>query len=383
VKKVYKSVYLILIYYLLFNGDLLTYLIECLKSLVFETLESRQIQIRSASDNTCRWLYDLPTFQNWYDRKPGFENSMLWIKGKPGCGKSVLVKSLMETINRDRVLVGSGLVSEVLGSADAVGSFFFHARRRRTYEYDAKGLYRTLVYQLFKQDPFLRERVLAAYELKTRTGEEWQDHELENLFVETYLGDEVNLPLKRVFIFVDAVDECLPRSWYSVVRCLSKLAQKTEFNVCLSSRYYPNIPAPNIIEVIVEDHNRPDILHYVQSELSLACPYRDMMVQAISNKASGLFQWVSIVLPLLNEAIDNGEPSPVVSKILEDVPGELGNLYNTLLKTLSNEQQEKALLIAQWILFAGRPLTLADLHYALALCPCIYRSLQDVWVRAT
>jgi hypothetical protein len=122
----------------------------------------------------------------------------------------------------------------------------------------------------------------------------------------------------------------------------------------------------NSLKVVVEDHNWPDIQQYVQDELSITCPDRATMVGAISNKARGVFQWVSVVLPILNLNIDNGEPLSVILKRLDGVPPELSDLYAKLFENLTPEEHQNAGIIILWLLFAQRPLTLADLRYGLA-----------------
>jgi hypothetical protein len=289
---------------------------------------------------------------------------MLWIKGKPGSGKSVLMKSLVQRVQRERKSSGNGLVADVVHGR-AVAAFFFRGRQNRYYETRPAGLYRTLVYQLFKQDPYLRRRLLLEYELR-KAEEPWRDDEVEDLFVDVYLRGEVNIPLKSAFIFVDAVDECHEDSVRSVVNLLSKLAEKTNFNICLSSRHYPHISAPNCVEIIVEKHNSADILHYIRSTLSGAFPNRDSVVRTISNKAAGVFLWVEIVLELLNRKIDNGEPAAATLRTLDAIPSRIEDLYQTLLLELNTEDQKTAVKIFQWVLLAAEPLTLAGLRYALA-----------------
>ncbi|KAH1912671.1 hypothetical protein KXV48_001139, partial [Aspergillus fumigatus] len=64
-----------------------------LNSLRFEQMDSRKSTIRTALAKTCRWFLSHPDYQAWLDpqnltRHHGF----LWISGKPGAGKSTIMK---------------------------------------------------------------------------------------------------------------------------------------------------------------------------------------------------------------------------------------------------------------------------------------------------
>ncbi len=45
-----------------------------------------------AYDQTCGWIAKHDGYQKWLEQRKGF----FWIKGKPGCGKSTLVKYLSQ-----------------------------------------------------------------------------------------------------------------------------------------------------------------------------------------------------------------------------------------------------------------------------------------------
>jgi type II secretory ATPase GspE/PulE/Tfp pilus assembly ATPase PilB-like protein len=56
----------------------------------------RQKNIRVALDNTCNWLFSTMEYRDWLDRRNIAEHhGLLWIKGKPGAGKSTLMKEAL------------------------------------------------------------------------------------------------------------------------------------------------------------------------------------------------------------------------------------------------------------------------------------------------
>src|SRR5437764_519812 len=79
---------------------------ECLKSLFFDALESRQEHITPASDNTFEWIWSNRSlrFTEWLKSGHG----AYWISGKPGSGKSTLMKFLSES-PRVRTIIAPSL----------------------------------------------------------------------------------------------------------------------------------------------------------------------------------------------------------------------------------------------------------------------------------
>ena len=54
-------------------------------------------------------------------------------------------------------------------------------------------------------------------------------------------------------------------------------------------------------------------------------------------------------------------------KRLQDLPRELNDLYRNLLESLPEERKSKSLHLMQWVLFALKPLTIAELRYAMVI----------------
>lgn len=109
-----------------------------LDSLRFGQVDARQITIKNAYDNTCKWLLKKSEYLDWLDpTKLGEHHGFLWIKGKPRAGKSTLMKFILanarETI-KDRIVI----------------SFFFNARGEDL-EKSIIGTYRSLFLQLLEQ----------------------------------------------------------------------------------------------------------------------------------------------------------------------------------------------------------------------------------------
>ena len=65
---------------------------DCLESLQFAEVDFYIERIPAASPGTNQWLWNNPTLQAWRQANSG----ILWIQGKPGSGKSVLARTIVE-----------------------------------------------------------------------------------------------------------------------------------------------------------------------------------------------------------------------------------------------------------------------------------------------
>lgn len=64
-----------------------------LKGLSFKEMNSRRANIERSHAKTCEWFLDHPIYRDWLDPdKMADHHGFLWIKGKPGVGKSTIMK---------------------------------------------------------------------------------------------------------------------------------------------------------------------------------------------------------------------------------------------------------------------------------------------------
>jgi hypothetical protein len=72
-----------------------------MEALAFDQMDTRLQTISTAHAKTCQWLFAREEYKTWRD--PGalhVHNGFFWIKGKPGAGKSTLMKSALRGMAR-------------------------------------------------------------------------------------------------------------------------------------------------------------------------------------------------------------------------------------------------------------------------------------------
>jgi len=78
---------------------------DCLRSLCFPSIDARRDDVESVQEDTSDWLFKTAQFQQWQDRKDlPSHNGVLWVKGKPGTGKSILMTHICQNTFKDHVI---------------------------------------------------------------------------------------------------------------------------------------------------------------------------------------------------------------------------------------------------------------------------------------
>ncbi len=276
---------------------------------------------------------------------------MLWIKGKPGAGKSTLMKHTLrycEEVFADHLIV----------------AYFFNARGE-ILEKTPLGMLRSIVYQLLEKDDTLYERFRPIYQKQRMYLERecvWRREQLAD-FIRSVIKNRQSKPL---LLLVDALDECNDEDVRDVVgflECLSIDAVQTgvTLRICLSSRHYPHVSVRKTLELIVEaskEHAR-DIATYIAQKLE---GHNDDIKASVRQKAGGIFLWVVIVVSLLNKAYDDGRLE-AMRKVLEEVPSDLEDVFNKLLGKDHTNMAEMVRML-QWVLLSQRPLKPEELFFA-------------------
>ncbi|KAM7186462.1 hypothetical protein V8F33_011785, partial [Rhypophila sp. PSN 637] len=331
---------------------------KLIELLYFDELDKRLNSLKSARAKTCIWFLEKKEYLDWanfrnHDQHHGF----LWIKGKPGAGKSILMKFL------------EGKAKELAKCPNkVVASFFFFAAGQEL-ERSTLGLYRSLLWQIFVKLPDLAQ-VLDSFDTSTRRlimRSGWQIEMLKDTLEKSIklLGN------RELCLFVDALDECNDDDAADMVSFFEDLGdqaadENTRLRICFSSRYYPTIMlrTGNEIKLDQEHEHGKDIVRFINAELRLKASKQDESIrQQILDKSARIFLWVALVIPMLQKAYKSGRKDQI-QKHLKEIPPGLDNLFDMIL-TRDQEYMDDLRLSIQWILFAARPLTLVEYYFAL------------------
>lgn len=337
-----------------------------LDSLLFSQIDSRQTTIKDAHNSTCTWLFCRPEYLDWLDASKTMEHhGFLWIKGKPGAGKSTIMKFAHEHACKEVVQRTSESATTPLTNGVVLG-FFFNARGDAL-ERSVFGMYRSLLHQLLESRPRLR-RVFSLLTLsisELRADYEWTLGSVQKLFKAAIL--ELKEPL---ICFIDALDECEEQQVRDMITFFDQVSEltmslQTQFHVCFSGRYYPHISTKRGVEILLDGlgGHGDDIAQYLKSELSIGQSHTAREIQQeLQSMASGVFMWVVLVVGILNREYDRGRIH-ALRRRLREIPSDLHQLFRDIL-TRDTRNRDELIFCLQCILFAAQPLNPEELYCA-------------------
>ncbi|THZ51637.1 purine and uridine phosphorylase [Aureobasidium pullulans] len=327
-----------------------------LDALNFEQLDARHATIKKTHTGTCKWLFSKSEYLDWQDeQKLDEHHGFLWIKGKPGAGKSAIMK-----------FAYADAEAKAKATDSAVISYFFNARGEHL-EKSTCGMYRSLLFQLLNEVPRL-QTVLDANKSNLK------DIILNVESLQSLFRQAVErLDDTHLTCFVDALDECenSEDQVREMVNFFEELGEHTvenriRFLVCFSSRHYPHITINKSVELILEVQpgHVEDITKYIQSNLKAGKSERvEKLKIEVQEKSQGIFLWVVLVVPMLQKAWNRGKVE-TLKQCLHDIPEDLNKLFKDIL-CRDTEDMEGLVLCLKWILYAGRPLRPEELHFAI------------------
>lgn len=326
---------------------------QLLNMLRFDQIDARQMSLKAAQGKTCRWMLKAHRYKEWLDSGSlQKHNGFLWIKGKPGAGKSIMMKFLFQEARRSM-------------KNTIVISFFFNARGD-TLEKSTNGLYRSLLFNLMSKMPDLISCLdhCGMHSLAAIKETGWQPEMLKEIF-RLVVG---RLQDRRVVCYVDALDECPEDDIRDMVSLFEELGAREKSGkllVCFSSRHYPEISIKTGLQLVLEkesDHG-DDIRLYIDSQLKIEnTPQADEIKSEILRKSSSIFLWVALVVPILNKEHDRGR-TKTLKRRLDEIPADLHDLFLDILTRDCKDIHEMVLCI-KLILFAKRPLSPQELQVA-------------------
>lgn len=327
----------------------------------------REDHITTVQGGSYAWLSDPAVgLRSWFLS----DDRVYWIQGKPGSGKSTLMRYLSR--NLDRIFMNDASKQfEYLW-------FFFYARGsylQKSFE----GLLRSVLYQLGQANPSIAQIIGDQCKAKDPgMRNTWTDGELMSIF--ELVREQITVE-RPVVLFLDALDEFngYPETMADFLSSLSSSTGPTkslDIKICFSSR-----PWDVFVErfdkccgIRLQDWTRADIVRYADVRIqkildpapfdSPTQPHRERMVNYIQENAQGVFLWVNLVLDELAK-ISQRIPQNLYAEMTK-FPADLEDYYRFTLDRIPPKDKYDAFILLELVLRRGEgQVELGDLYYAL------------------
>ncbi|KAL8368320.1 hypothetical protein RB599_003983 [Gaeumannomyces hyphopodioides] len=324
--------------------------------LYFDEFDEGVATLATAHPGTCDWALASRQYRYWHQN-----GDFLWIKGPDGAGKSTLMKFLAGE-------PGPSLRKDV---PRITLSFFFRAKGAML-EQSMRGLYRSLLHQLLKKAPELKNSLdwltPNGRKLIKRAG--WGDEKLKTTLTRAMR----DLGAREITICVDALDECDAVQAAEIVRffhalCSNAQTAKSKLHICFSSSYGLELNIQRRLEVLDLDDepgHSGAIKSYAEWRLQGGDPDKtDILSDAIAKRSLRNFLWADLAIGLiLDEYRIAASSTDKILERLSEMPLRLNPLYRMILTRdgdADNAQRLRACLM--WLLFAARPLNQQELYF--------------------
>ncbi|CEJ87062.1 hypothetical protein VHEMI04290 [[Torrubiella] hemipterigena] len=316
-------------------------------------------------EGTCRWTLENKHYREWYSN--GY-NDLLWVSADPGCGKSVLAKSLID--------------KDLNETSASVCYFFFKDNDEQN------GLTTALcavLHQLFSYQPHLIRHALSAWQ---QNGDKIQQEE-EQLW-RIFMAAIADPAFKNTVCIFDALDECRSNDRGSLIKKLeifysqAHIAPKQGWlKFLVTSRPYDDIQRqfyqttqsfPHI-HIRGEDENA-----LVHEEISLVIKLRvdeladrlqldsdihDRLEQQLLAMEHRTYLWLYLAMDDIETQFRNSlEPG---EESIELIPTSVDAAYTKILEHVATDKKHDVELILQIIVTARRPLTIEEMAVALGI----------------
>ncbi|KAF7555992.1 hypothetical protein G7Z17_g1710 [Cylindrodendrum hubeiense] len=327
-----------------------SYATAIMDSLRFQGVTHREDAIPEAYEKTFEWIYTSPPQQSSAGKEPwvgvvpwleGSVNDVYWITGKPGAGKSTIMKFLTKNPKTRHHLLKWSSKLPLLQA-----SFYFWNAGASQLQKSQTGLLRTLLLQCLQQMPSLcpkmcprRWALVKLFGTRAmQSAPQWTWRELLEAFSALTLltSHKFNLAL-----FIDGLDE-FDGDHQKLTEFVKLFHQRAGAKILVSSR-----PENVFLDAFntnpslkMETFTTKDVNTFVKGEFNRTRGYHELMqanpveanrlMDGIVGKARGVFLWVSVVVRALCEGLTEGDNLKELQTLLDSLPTDLSALYSSI-----------------------------------------------------
>lgn len=310
-------------------------------------MNERRNNIVESHSDTFRWIFDKSGLdvsparkkskhehsRTWNSFVDWLKSSkkLYWINGKPGSGKSTLVRFIAEQQETKKFLCQGRPGTRIL-------SHFFW-RAGSPMQQNTKGLFCTLLHQLAVDNKqILHSLTQEVPEWKSKESDtDWSESELCKLAKSAFSTDA--LPL---CILIDGLDEVPVTQAEGLRDFVKELTQISNVKVCISSRPEPAYKHAFQSHACLQlqDLTAIDIRNYaaaavqdlmrLRNEDEIDASLANRLEKTLIRKAEGVFLWLKLVAASLRRGLERGDSWDDLQKRLEELPTDISKLYSEM-----------------------------------------------------
>ncbi|KAJ9611389.1 hypothetical protein H2200_004573 [Cladophialophora chaetospira] len=329
-----------------------------IRDYILSTLHSpqshdRELRIRAAHTKTFGWIFESSSrhkpfsdFVKWANM-PSTSGQIYWVAGKPGSGKSTLMRFLTQDDRTKALLTTSSSTKPLL-----FASWFFWLAGT-----DVQKSYRGMIRSL----------------LDDRKLPDWTIAEIEDAF-NTLLRTTADS--YRLALFIDGLDELQGafQDHSMLVESMRRISQFAHVKLCVSSRPWPVFKSAlskgPMLRLECLTHG--DISRYVHDKFYESHEFQSLwnaepdlcsaLVREVVDKAQGVFLWVYLVVQSLLQGLIEGDMLDELYLRLRKMPEDLDDFFRYIVMGIQHDYRPEAAALFKVVLDVESP-TVSSLSF--------------------
>ncbi|KAH8696360.1 putative ankyrin repeat-containing protein [Talaromyces proteolyticus] len=329
------------------------------------TYEERKNNNPHRIPGTCEWALRSPEYLRWWEAP---NNDLLWISADPGCGKSVLAKSL---------------VDEVFKTSDPSISIVYFFFKDNDEQNNLATALCAILHQLFSLQPQLLRHALPFWE----KNHEKIQHEVGDMW-RIFLAATSDPTMGKTICVFDALDECRSQDQKQLIQKLQEhhtqshpSGERKWLKFLATSRPYDDIQdsfrsvTKSFPQIHLRGEEENDQIHEeinlvvkvkvadLGERLNLCTQKQRQLEKDLLHMNHRTYLWLYLAIDHIETALKDSfwpdqEPIPLVPKDVNDA-------YEKILDRVTPKQEATVKKILQIIVGARRPLTVQEMAMAL------------------
>ncbi|KAJ5165461.1 uncharacterized protein N7500_007291 [Penicillium coprophilum] len=305
------------------------------------------------------WILENREFIQWQESQ---SSRLLWIRGDPGKGKTMLLCGVIEELTRS--------------IEDTANISFFFCQATDVRINNAAAVLRGLIYSLVEKQPKLLSYVRSRYDQAGKSL--FEDINAFNALSRIFRDILKDLTSRRTYLVIDALDECIKNLHFLLDLVVEVSSTYTQLKWIVSSRNWPDIEerlgtttqttliSLELNEVYVSEAVKNFIQQKVQ-HLANVKNYeeetRDTIYRHLSLNSQGTFLWVALAC----QDLERTSRRHTLKKLKAFPPG-LNALYSRMIDQvciLEDAELCKRILAIMSIVY--RPITIYELPFLIEI----------------
>jgi hypothetical protein len=342
-----------------------------LTGLKFLGNDTRMGEVHEAADETFGWILEVAaenslgdsnnvTFAQWMRSGLG----VFHITGKPGSGKSTLMKYIVDHPRTPMLL------SDWSGAKKLVISKFFLWRFGNREQKSFRGLTQGLLYAAVRSAPELIEFLFPQYwdpagviskSARMRVKFDITERDVTTAFNRLVGGTVPEIIDRfRICFFIDGLDEFDEHQGVSFLELRRQILHWSSrlpetLKICVSSRLWPvfeGMASSEFHKMSLHDLTRNDISKLVTNTLNNHENFQKLqitdpvgcqrLIDEVVNDAEGVFLWVTLILRSLEDGLSNNDPLSLLQSRVATTPQQLNAFFKTILDSIDPQHRQSA-----------------------------------------